>query len=63
MTFLRKMTNNGYKRKVDSMSYAYSNDDLLRISGTTDILQKTATELRGTNTEEKQFKHAEASDV
>ena len=32
------MTNNGYKRKVDSMSYAYSNDDLLRISGTTDLV-------------------------
>ena len=37
MSFIRKMTSGGYNRKNDAWSYIYSNDDLLRISQTTDL--------------------------
>jgi len=37
MSFIRKMTSGGYNRNNDAWSYIYSNDDLLRISQTTDL--------------------------
>ena len=38
MSFLRKMTRGGYKRKEDSWSYVLTNNDLLRISKTIDLV-------------------------
>ena len=35
--FLRRMINGGFSRKKDSMSFKYSNEDLVRITGTSPI--------------------------
>ena len=37
MSFIRKITKGGYRRKEDSMAYVYSNEDLLKIAQTTDL--------------------------
>ena len=37
MSFLRKMTKGGYRRKDNSWSYVLTNDDLLRIAKTVDL--------------------------
>ena len=37
MSFIRKITKGGYRRKEDSMAYVYSNEDLLKIAKTTDL--------------------------
>ena len=37
MSFLRKMTKGGYRRKENSWSYVLTNEDLLRIAKTVDL--------------------------
>ena len=37
MLFIRKITKGGYRGKVDSMTFGYSNDDLLKTAHTTDL--------------------------
>ena len=39
MLFIRKMTTGGFKRKENGMAFAYTNKDLLKIAGTTDLPQ------------------------
>ena len=37
MGFIRRMVKGGFKRRDDSWSYRYTNNDLMRISNTTDL--------------------------
>ena len=37
--FLRRMINNGFKRKEDSMAFQYSNADLVKMTGTEPLIQ------------------------
>ena len=37
LTFIRKMVKGGYKRKGDTWSFVFSNEDLIRMAKTTDL--------------------------
>ena len=37
LSFIRKMVKGGYRRKVNSWAYVFTNEDLLEMAGTEDV--------------------------
>ena len=60
ITYLRKMTKGGYRRKEDSWSYVLTSENLLQMSG---IRTETAKEIRRAPSEKAQHLHDETTPV